>query len=316
MGHTSTLLAIVGTTASGKTDLALSIAERLGCAILCVDSMQVYRSLDIGTAKPTQKQRSRVPHYGLDLAEPSEPFHAMRFETYAVPLVQSALKSGTPLILCGGTGLYFRALLEGFFDAPESDPQVRAALQQRHQHEGGEALYAELERIDPATAATIHPNDARRVIRSLEIIQQTGEPVSELRARQQSRGWLQQTCFVGIERDPEELAQRIQQRSRWMYDNGLVEETQSLIERGCDPTWTAMQALGYKECHQFLTGEWTRQQALEETTRGTVRYARRQRTWFRHQTDVHWLQADETTSLDEISDQCLNQWKKRGYNSD
>lgn len=305
------MLAVVGPTAAGKTDLALEAAERIGAEIVCVDAIQVYRGLDVGSAKPTGEQRRRVAHHGLDLAEPDEWFSANRFAELVEPVLIDAQREGRPLVLCGGTGLYYRALLEGFFKAPEPDPALRESLRRRFEREGPEAAHAELARLDPPTAEGIHPHDARRALRALELIEQTGEPVSALRARQTKKSWIGETLFVGVERERSSLHHRIQQRTRWMFDNGLIEETRRAIERGCEEGCTAMQALGYKECRRYLVGEWTLERAIDETETGTRRYAKRQMTWFRRQAPTHWLRWDEGRPLEEIAKQCLHVWNNR-----
>ncbi|MEW6235831.1 MAG: tRNA (adenosine(37)-N6)-dimethylallyltransferase MiaA [Candidatus Omnitrophota bacterium] len=300
--------AIIGPTASGKTELALALAEETGADILCVDAIQVYRRLDVGSAKPTSQERSRIRHFGLDLASPLENFSASRFAQYAEPILQLALKEKRRLILCGGTGLYYRALLEGFFEAPDPDPDLRGSLQRRLQAEGLPALYAELRRLDPAAAASIHPRDARRALRALEIIRQTGQTVSRLRQGQQIKPWLALTRFLGVLRERDELARRIEKRTQWMYHNGLIEETLFLMELGCSPRLTVMQALGYKECYQYLKGKISLPEAMVSTASGTRRYSKRQMTWFRRQCPSQWISWENRKDLQEIVRQSLQIW--------
>ena len=197
--------AVVGPTASGKTDLSLALAEQLGAEILCVDSMQVYQGLDIGTAKPSAEEQQRVRHYGLDLVPPLVNFSAAQFEEYAEPILAKAWKEEKPLVLCGGTGLYYRALLEGFFIVPDPDMDLRESLKKRAEAEGREALFNELTQRDPETAAKIHPNDIRRAMRALEIIFQTGKTVSELRASQVKKRWKEAIFYLGIQRDKKNI---------------------------------------------------------------------------------------------------------------
>ncbi len=306
--------AIVGPTASGKTALSLALAEKLGCGILCVDAMQVYRGLDIGTAKPSREEQRRVAHQGLDLASPLEYFSASRFAAHAGPLLAEAGRESRPWVLCGGTGLYFRALLEGLFEAPDADPALREALLERARRDGPAVLYTELEKRDPETAARIHPQDARRITRALEIIEQTGMPVSELRRRQVRKPWIRQTLFLGLQRDRRDLLHRIEKRSRWMYDNGLIEETRWLVDLGCGPQHTALQALGYKECREYVLGRKSRDEALEETIRETGRYARRQMNWFRNQFETRWIDVDSCNNLYETVNVSLQLWRKSGNN--
>ena len=237
--------AIVGPTASGKTGLSIALARRMGSEILSADAMQIYRGLNVGTAKPTPEERRQAVHHGIDLVSPLENFSASRYADYAELLLISAMKRKRPLILCGGTGLYYRALLEGFFIAPDPDPELRRSLNERIQAEGSPALHRELVHLDPQTASTIHPNDARRITRALEIIHQTNRSVTALRQTQKKKNWIHNTLFIGLRRNRDELAERIQQRTEWMYENGLIEETRFLIELGCTEKHTALQALGY-----------------------------------------------------------------------
>lgn len=307
-------LAVTGPTASGKSELAMQLAGRLACPLVCVDAMQVYRGLDVGAAKPTPDEQTRVTHYGLDLVWPWEPFNASRYAEEIEPVIQQAAQAHSPLVLCGGTGLYYRALLEGFFETPPPDPALRSHLQARAKTEGGGALYAELAQRDAATAQSIHPNDQRRVIRALEIIHQTGEPVSRLRQQQRTKPWIKHTRFIGLQRDKDDLSSRIEKRTQWMYGNGLIEETQWLVQKGCHEEWTAMQALGYKECWGYLTGAYTLDEAVQATIRHTIQFAKRQMTWFRNQFNTDWLFLGTNPNWCEIAEECLNLLQKRGYN--
>ncbi len=315
INSTPSLLAIVGPTASGKSELAMALAERVQSAILCVDSMQVYKGLDVGTAKPSQEQRNRIPHYGLDLVSPLETFSASKFASYAEPMVRRAAEAQSPLILCGGTGLYFRALLEGFFETPEPDPLIRSALKARLEQEGAQALYRELQHADAESARSIHPNDAKRMIRALEIVQQTGQTLSQLQAKQETKPWLKHTVFLGIKRTKKDLDRRIQLRTKEMYDNGLIEETRWLLQLGCGEEHTAFQALGYKECVDYLRNKNSLDEARSLTQIHTRQYAKRQMTWFRRQFDTHWLNLANTEEIQEIVNESLHVWTNSGNNT-
>ncbi len=306
--------AIVGPTACGKTELSLLLAERMGCDILCVDAMQVYRGLDVGTAKPTREERTRVTHYGLDLASPLENFSASRFEQYAEPILESCRLKRKPLILCGGTGLYYRALLEGFFSVPDPDPELRAELMERVQAEGSEKVYDELNQVDPSTASGVHPNDGKRIVRALEIIRQTGKTVTALRESQQKKEWIDMTCFIGLRREREELLQRIEKRTEWMYNNGLVEETRQLIELGCTEENTALQAIGYKECYASLKGVISLEDAFKQTILTTRQYAKRQMTWFRRQFPTQWICLTAQDNFSETVEESLRILQNSGMN--
>ncbi len=300
--------AIAGPTASGKTQLALQLAERKGVEIVSVDSMQVYRGLDIGTAKPTKEEQRCVRHYGLDLVNPDTWFSADRYTEMMEPVLEEAWRRGAPLLLCGGTGLYFRALLEGFISTPRPDPNLRNRLYERLKKRGNEAVYRELQAIDPNTALELHPNDSRRVLRGLEIYYQTGKPLSVLKESQPRKPWMENTVFVGLRWPREAIRERIQQRSAWMYKNGLIEETEWLMSLGLDESLTAMQALGYKECRKYIQGEISLEQAVEWTARNTSRYAKRQMTWFRHQFPLHWVDCGADKPAKEIVEECLQIW--------
>lgn len=305
IGARPRFIAVVGPTASGKTELALSLAEQLGCEILCVDAMQVYRGLDIGSAKPTPHERGLIAHHGLDLASPLEHFSASRFTHYAEPILEAAQRENRSLVLCGGTGLYYRALLEGLFEAPDPDPELRAQLNERALREESGVLHNELRSRDPEIAETIHPNDARRITRALEIIYQTGCSVTELRRRQKRKPWISDTLFLGILRNRDELAERINRRTAWMYENGLIEETRMMLRLGCSSRQTALQALGYKECLGYLQSRFALEEARELTALETRRYARRQMTWFRIQFPTQWIEINSCKESRQIVDESL-----------
>lgn len=300
--------AVVGPTAAGKTELAIELALRAGCGVLCVDAMQVYEGLDVGTAKPTPAERSRVPHYGLDLASPLENYNANRYAEAVEPLLRRAWENRRPLVLCGGSGLYFRALLEGFFEAPDVPPAAREAVRARIAREGGPAAHESLRRLDPETAAAIHPNDLRRVARALELIETAGEPVSALRRRQVKKPWLATTRFAGLKWDRRDLAERIARRARLMHETGLVEETEMLIRMGCAPRHTALQALGYRECYRARMGEISLEESIAQTAKNTVHYARRQLTWFGNQFDTHWILRKNDQDIRELSGEAMRIW--------
>lgn len=306
--------AIVGPTASGKTALSLALAEYFKTDILCVDAMQVYQGLDIGTAKPTPEETSRVPHFGLDLIPPTRHFSASQYAEYGESIIQHYVSQKKPLVLCGGTGLYYRALLEGFFAAPDPEPDLRHRLKQQTEERGAETMHQILHDRDPQTAETIHPNDVRRVLRALEIIEQTGKTVTQFRAEQKKKPWIKFTYFVGIERNKKDLSQRIEKRAKWMYNNGLINETQSLIDMHCNDSHTALQALGYKECYDYLTNRCTLAEAIEKTILGTRRYAKRQMTWFRRQFPTHWIYWEPGGNFQKIVDTSLHVFMNGGNN--
>jgi tRNA dimethylallyltransferase len=277
-------LLLAGPTASGKSAVALALAERHGGEIISVDSMQVYRGLDLGTAKPTAAERARVPHHLLDVAELSEPFDAAKFVALARAAEADIRARGRWPIYCGGTGLYFKALLEGLGESPPGDAVVRAALEATPLPE----LLRELEQRDPAAFARIDRANARRVVRALEVIRLTGRPYSEQRV-----GWTKvenaecgtrnaEQVFV-LEREPEDLRARIEARVDAMFAAGLATETRALLERGLADNRTALQALGYRQVVEHLRGERGLAETIALVKTKTWQFARRQRTWFRRQ---------------------------------
>ena len=281
------LIAIAGPTASGKTTLALRLAKELHGHIISVDSMQVYRGLDIGTAKPTLEEQGGVPHSGLDLAHPTERFDASHFASSQLPVLESLARAGTPAILCGGTGLYFRSLLEGLDPAPSRDPELRRELERLAEREGCEVLHERLCAVDPTRAAELHPNDLRRVIRALEIAENSDAQPSALRTGGM-RSWSARTLHIVLDPGQGILRERIETRLKGMLREGLLSEVAWLLELGWDRVTTASQAVGYKEFVPYFRGEMGLGECLALAIRQTARLASRQRSWFRHQIDGLW----------------------------
>lgn len=300
--------AIVGPTASGKSDVAMELAQMLHCDIISVDSMQVYKGLDVGTAKPTVIDLEKVQHHGINVVEPTEWFSAERYSILIEPVLEDALEQNQPLILSGGTGLYYRALLEGFVNTPDPDEELREKLYQQAEEKGNQSLYEELQRRDAETALAIHPNDTKRVVRALEIPYQTGKTLSELRQEQEQKPWMKHTKFIGMNWDRDQLYDRITKRTLWMYENGLAKETSWMLQQGCNESHLAMKALGYNECARSLKGVCSLDEAVQETVLNTRHYAKRQMTWFRHQCPVHWLDCVPDKETKEIAEECLQIW--------
>jgi tRNA dimethylallyltransferase len=276
------VIAILGPTASGKSELGLALAQRLFGEIVCCDSMQVYRGMDIGTGKATIEERTRCPHHLLDLVDPGEPFHAAAWAARARTVIDDIHHCGRTAIIVGGTGLYFRALRAGLFDAPAPDATIRA----RHQSEaaalGVPALHRRLQQIDPDAAAKILPGDLVRTSRALEVYEQTGIPVSELR-RRAARPLLPWKLFVVILDYPlDKLRPLIHSRVERMMAAGFLAEVEALRKAGFGNT-RALAALGYKQLGQHLDGLLTLEEAVAQSKTATSAYARRQRTWFRRE---------------------------------
>jgi len=280
---------IAGPTAVGKSELALQLAEKLNGEIISVDSMQVYRGLDIGTAKSSAAERARVPHHLIDVAELTEAFDAARFVMLAQRAVAEIESRGRVPIFCGGTGLYFKALLEGLGDAPPSDPKLRAELEAMPLVE----LLAELQRCDSETYAKIDRQNPRRVVRAIEVIRLTGRKFSEQRADWSSPSSIALPAlrFFCLTRPPAELNERINVRVDRMFAAGLVEETRCLLMHGLAQNQTAMQALGYRQVVEHLRGERGLAETIELVKARTRRFAKRQLTWFRKYAPGEWIQA-------------------------
>ena len=291
----SPALAVVGPTASGKSALALLLAERFGGEIVSCDSMQIYRGMDIGTAKPTAAERRRVPHHLIDVRDPDEPYSAADYGEEAATVAEEILSRGRIPIFCGGTGLYLSAALTGRHgEAPPSDPALRAELLERGKTEDGRrALYDELSAVDPESAEATHPNNLRRVVRALEIYRLTGKPKSVFDRESRERDARFDCLTLGLDfPDRGELYAQIDRRVDAMMEEGLYDEAKTLWDKGyLAPGATAGQAIGYRQFLPCFAGELSPEAAAEEIKTATRRYAKRQLTWFRAQTGIVWLDA-------------------------
>jgi tRNA dimethylallyltransferase len=290
-------LAIVGPTASGKTALSLTLAERLGGEILSCDSMQIYRTMDIGTAKADDRERRRVRHHLLDLVDPGTPFSAADYAAEAERVLADVTSRGRLPIFCGGTGLYLKAVLEGrHSDIPGSDPALRERLTKEGTAPGGaDRLWERLLALDPESALAIPRQNLRRVIRALEIYELTGRTKSELDAASREKPRLIDCFTVGLRfSDRSLLCRRIDERVDKMMTEGLLEEVKRLSDGGgLSPGSTAAQAIGYRQLLPHLSGEISLELAVGAVKTATRQYAKRQMTWFRSDPTVHWLDADE-----------------------
>lgn len=286
---------IAGPTAVGKSAVALRLAEILEGEIVSVDSMQVYRGLDLGTAKPSREERDRIPHHGVDVAALPECFDAARFVRMAGEVIPAIQQRGRVPILCGGTGLYFNAWLGGLGESPPPDPRLRATLESLPT----EALLDELARLDPTTLDAIDVENRRRLVRAVEVIRLTGRPFSEQRARWPERAPALAGRSFGLQRDRTDLVRRMEARVDAMFRAGLVEETRALIPAGLLNNRTACQAIGYRQVLEHLAGERGLIETREAVKTRTRQFAKRQLTWFRGQLDLEWiaLSPDESPSL-------------------
>jgi tRNA dimethylallyltransferase len=291
---------IAGPTASGKSAVALQLAARLGGEIISVDSMQVYRGLDIGTAKPTPPERAEIPHHLIDVREVNETFDVAQFLHLAKNAEREIASRGRVPIYCGGTGLYFNALASGVGEAPGSDAQLRAELESTPLPK----LLEELASADPETFARIDQSNLRRVVRALEVVRTTGKPYSEQRSKWEKE---QAGAWFGLARDREDLSRRINARVDAMFAAGLVEETQELLKRGLEENRTAMQAIGYRQVVEHLRGERDLQTTIDLVKQKTRQFAKRQGTWFRNQLELRWINVREDTTPEEIAEQIFAQ---------
>lgn len=295
----SRVIAVGGPTASGKTALSVGLAKAFGGEIINADSMQIYKNLDVGTAKPSIEERQGVPHYLLDFLPPETPYSVADFTAAADPLIQEITARGKLPLVVGGTGLYITSLLNGMAFAPEkTDPAVRARLQERAEAEGNAALYAELQSIDPNYAAQVHPNNLPRVIRALELYAATGRRMSEERVNARpAEPPYRSLCLCLTCRDRAVLYDRIERRVNLMVENGVLAEAKQVYDHR-DTYRTAAQAIGYKEFFPYFEGTGSLDECTARLKQATRNYAKRQLTWFRRQNDAVWLYIDEENVLD------------------
>ena len=301
------LLAVVGPTAGGKSALALELARRYGGEIISCDSMQIYKRMDIGTAKPTVEEMAQVPHHMIDIVEPDCAFSSEDYVRFASERIADCSARGVLPIVCGGTGLYLDALLRGGNSAPISDTSaLRTQLCERVEKEGIEPLYRELQAVDPESAEAIHPNNTKRVIRAMEIYLSTGTTKSELDRLSRQMESPYDFKVVGLfYKDREVLYKRIEKRVDIMIEQGLLDETKSLMDEGVFITnRTAAQAIGYKELLGYVQGDMSLDDAVEELKKATRRYAKRQMTWFSAKEYVQPLYADLKTFEEIVNNAC------------
>jgi len=287
------IVCLVGPTASGKTALAIELAERIGAEIVSADSRQAYRRLDIGTAKPTVAERERVRHHCLDLVDPDEGFDAARFRRAAEAALADIHARGRRALVVGGTGLYVRALLRGLCPAPPAEPRLRATLTRIAATEGTPALHRRLAALDPPTAARVHPRDAVRIVRALEVGLVSGRRLSEWQAGHRFAAGAYDPLVIGLAWPVAPLEERITARARAMVDAGFLDEVRALATSGLAAAAPGLQAVGYRELRACLEGRLDMRQALAATVRATHRFAKRQRTWFRREPGIVWRHPEE-----------------------
>ena len=286
---------LIGPTASGKSSLALALADRINGEIISVDSMQVYRGMDLGTAKPSREERERTAHHLIDLVNVREPYDAARFVRDADAALLGIRERGRKPIFCGGTGLYLKAWLEGLGESPSSDAALRAELEATPLEE----LLAELRIKDPETHDRIDRRNPRRVVRAMEVIRLTGKPFSAQRAAWR-KGETRPARVIGLRRDPEDLRHRIDERVDQMFAAGLVAEVEILVSEGLEENRSAAQAIGYRQVIEHLRGERGLHETTELVKTRTWQFARRQMTWIRNQLTVEWVEVERSADMEEL----------------
>ena len=296
------ILIIAGPTAVGKTDASILLAQELGAEIVSADSMQIYRGMDIGTAKPTKEQRRLVYHHMIDIVEPNQPYSVGDYLRDARAALDGILASeGTPIVV-GGSGLYIRALMRGLFHGPPADLALREQLLKREAEGEGGMLYSDLVKVDPESAVKIHPNDLRRTIRALEVYYLRDRKLSDFQSEHAFQDRPYRFRLLFLVRSRAELYARIEQRIDQMLIDGLEAEVKTLMDRGYRPELIAMQGLGYKQFMEHFLGKMPREETITLLKRDTRRYAKRQFTWFRREPEACWVDITGVTQPEEIAD--------------
>jgi tRNA dimethylallyltransferase len=301
----SPMICIVGPTAIGKTEIAIRLAQHLDAEIVSLDSRQIYRGMDIGTAKPTLDQRRAVPHHLIDRVDVDQPFSAAEYQRLADTAIAKICGRGKRAMAVGGAGLYFRGIIDGFFDGPGADAEIRARLQREADEHGNAALHERLHRCDPETANRVHPNNLVRVIRALEVYELTGKPISALRGQWQMNEPRYPFRAFGLNMPREVLYQRIEERVDQMVEGGLIDEVKGLLNQGYPRDCIAMQSFGYKELIDYLDGVRTFDEAISLLKQNTRQFAKRQLTWFRNDPRIEWLDTSQFSSIDGVVDNLI-----------
>jgi len=293
---------ILGCTASGKAGLGLELALRTGGEIISIDSMKVYRRMDIGTAKPSAQVRAEVPHHLIDVVEPSEEFSVAQYVQRAEQAIADIHSRGRLIFVVGGTPLYIKALSEGLFEGPGADPKLRERLQQEARRDGTPVLHVRLKQVDPNAAERIHPNDLRRLVRALEVFELTGRPISSLQEQWDRDRTKYECVFIGVRREKEDLGHRINERIRRMFAAGLVDEVKSLLAEGRPLSTAARQALGYAEIIAHLSGGPKLAETIELIKINTRQFAKAQRTWFKRFRTTEWIDVSFDATASQVAD--------------
>lgn len=307
------VVAVVGPTASGKSRLAVELALQTDGEVISADSMQIYKGMNIGTAKPTKEEMRGVPHHLIDFADPSQPFSVADYVSLALECISEVYSRGKLPVLAGGTGLYIRSLLQNiqFIDA-DRDEKLREELTRKAEREGPQALVAELESFDPESAQRIDPHNIVRLVRAIEIYRTSGVTMTEQLRRSKEAPSPYDACMIGLDfKDRQMLYDRINLRVDKMMEEGLLQEAKEVLSQS--GSQAALQAIGYKELLPYFNGEYSLEEAVERIKRETRRYAKRQLTWFRRDTDVHWVIIDESMDFDSVVQQAMQIINRKGW---
>jgi tRNA dimethylallyltransferase len=310
----SQVLAIVGPTASGKTTLSILLAEKLRSEIISADSRQVYKFLNIGTAKPSPEDLHRVLHHFINILDPDQEYNAAEYGQLARSKIEELLKQGIQPIIVGGSGLYVRAIIDGFFKGPGKDSEIREQLEKEAQRFGAEMLFEKLKQVDPVSAAKMDASKVRRVVRALEVYYTTGKPISDLHSAQETKGPFEVLQYA-LEWERKTLYDRINCRVDEMVERGLVEEVRELITRGYLSGMNALNTVGYKETFDFIEGKLTKEEMLRLIKQNSRRFAKRQLTWFRADKRIRWISVNEQTNWNEIAEMIQNEFQTAKKNA-
>jgi len=311
----NTALILVGPTGVGKTSVSLAFANKVSCEILSADSRQIYRFMDIGTSKPPGEILNAIPHHFINILNPDQDYSAGQYANDARNVIGQIFKWGRLPMVVGGSGLYIRALLEGFFGNDFRDESIREQLQARLEEEGANVLYAELQKVDPKGVSQIHPNNTKRILRSLEVYQVTGKPMSEIQKSREDPASFKWIKF-GLDMHREKLYDRINRRVDEMFRVGLVDEVQTLLKKGYSPELNSLNSVGYKEVIEFLNDRMSLDRCIELVKQNTRRYAKRQLTWFRKESDIHWMQLEKAVGFaSKTAELILQQFDQLKQNS-
>lgn len=303
-----TVLVLAGPTGVGKTGVSIQIANMINCEIVSADSRQIYRFMDIGTSKPSAEILEKIPHHFVNILDPDEDYSAGQYAKEAREVIGRIRERGKTPLVVGGSGLYIRALLNGFFGEDYRDESIRAQLNNRLENEGALSLYSELQRVDPQSAGQSHPNNMKRILRSLEVYYITGKPMSEI---QKSGGdpapfpWIK----FGLSMEREDLYERINRRVDQMFKAGLIEEVQDLLKNGYSAELNSLNSVGYKEVIEYLDDNLDLEHCISLVKQNTRRYAKRQLTWFRREPDIHWVAIEKPANFaSKIAESVIRQY--------